>query len=71
MGKASSKLKLAEANNLVNRLLQKYESRIKNPPSGSRYQDCYDAITAKPIDAYIRLYNEVKVELIEMGIPLT
>ena len=33
--------------------------------------DCYDAITAKPTDAYIRLYNEVKAELIEMGIPLT
>jgi hypothetical protein len=28
-------------------------------------------ITAKPIDAYIRLYNEVKAELTEMGIPLT
>ncbi len=71
MGKAASKLKRSEANNLVNRLLQKYEPRIKNPPPGSRYQDCYDVITAKPIDAYIRLYNEVKEELTEMGIPLT
>lgn len=71
MGKAASKLKRAEANDLVKRLLQKYEPRIKNPPPGSRYQDCYDVITAKPIDAYIRLYNEVKAELTEMGIPLT
>lgn len=71
MGKAASKLKRSEANHIVKRLLQKYEARIKNPPAGSRYQDCYDVTTAKPLDAYIRLYNGVKEELIELGIPLT
>jgi len=69
MAKASSKLSRNSANELVNRLLEKYESQIENAPEGSRYQECYDVNTGKPKDEYIQLYNEVKNELNKMGIP--
>jgi hypothetical protein len=70
MGKAASKMKRPEANEMVKRLLEKYASDIDNPPRASTYQECYDMITGKPHDSYIRLYNEVKEELTTMGIPL-
>ena len=50
------------------RLLEKYESQIETAPLGSRYQDCYDIVTGKPGEAYVRLYDEVKEELTQMGI---
>ena len=67
-GRAASKLTRDTASDLVLQLLEKYESDIPNPPEGDRYQDCYDLITGKPKESYIRLYDEVKEELTRMGI---
>ncbi len=58
-----------EANGLVNQLLEKYEKEVSEAPSGKRYQECYDAQTGKPTDEYLQLYEEVKVELTDMGVP--
>lgn len=69
MAMAASKLSRQEANELVNRLLEKYETQIETAPSGDRYQDCYDVTTGKPSEDTVRLYNESKEELAKMGIP--
>ncbi len=69
MGKGVCKLNREKANELVLRLLEKYEVQIPTAPEGDRYQDCYDVITGKPGEGYARLYNEVKEELLGMGIP--
>ena len=66
---AAAKLSREKANALVISLLEKYESRIETAPSGSRYQECYDASTGKPSESYLRLYDEVKEEMLAMGIP--
>lgn len=70
MGKAASKMKRQDANELVKHLLGKYESDLDNPPQGSTYQECYDVTTGKPDESYVKLYNEVKEELIGMDVPL-
>jgi hypothetical protein len=70
MGKAASKMKRPQANELVQRLLEKYESDLDHPPGGSTYQECYDVTTGKPDEAYVKLYNEVKEELVGMAVPL-
>lgn len=70
MGVATSKLTRQQANELVLRLLEKYESQIEAAPAGSTYQECYDVTTGKPGQEYVRLYDEVKEELTGMGIPL-
>jgi hypothetical protein len=67
--KAAAKLDRQKANELVIKLLEKYESRIPDAPEGDRYQDCYDVQTAKPGEDYLRLYDEVKTELSAIGIP--
>ena len=67
--KAAIQLSRQQANEIVLRLLEKYESQIEKAPTGSRYQECYDVTTGKPGEDYVRLYAEVKEELARMGIP--
>jgi methylamine--corrinoid protein Co-methyltransferase len=69
LGLAASRLNREQANGLVSRLLEKYESRIETPPAGSSYQECHDVTTGKPNKAYVELYNKAKEELAGMGIP--
>jgi hypothetical protein len=67
---AGTKLGRGQANELVLRLLEKYESQIETAPTGSTYRECYDVTTGKPSDAYLRLYDGMKEKLVGMGVPL-
>lgn len=69
VGKAACRLNREQANDLVIRLLEKYESQIDKAPEGSRYQECYDVTTGKPKTEYLYLYQQVKEELAGMGVP--
>ncbi len=69
MALAASKLNREDANKIVGKLLEKYESLIESAPNGDRYQDCYDLETGKPKEEYTALYTEVVDELRNMGIP--
>ncbi len=62
-------MQAGRASELVNQLLSKYEDQIKEAPTGKRYQECYDLKSARPGKAYVQLYDEVKEELAQMGIP--
>ncbi|MCL7452955.1 MAG: monomethylamine:corrinoid methyltransferase [Anaerolineae bacterium] len=70
MSIAASKLNRDQASGIVNRLLERYESRIEEPPIGSRYTECYNVVTGKPGEDYLRLYDNVREELVSLGIPL-
>lgn len=70
MIKASSKLTREQAGELVNRLLEKYEPRIPEAPEGKTYQELYDISTGKPKDEYLKLMDNVKEELVRIGIPI-
>ena len=69
MATAASEFDREQANELVIRLLERYEPQIEAAPSGSTYQQCYDVSTGRPGQDYLRLYDEVKEELAGMGIP--
>jgi hypothetical protein len=69
MATAASRLTREHANEIVLQLLERYETRIEAPPPGSRYPECYDTVTGKPGDEYLRLYDEVRGELAKLGIP--
>ncbi|NIS62610.1 MAG: monomethylamine:corrinoid methyltransferase [Proteobacteria bacterium] len=66
---AVSGMEADQASGLVNQLLEKYEKEVRNAPIGKRYQECYDLKTNKPLEEYVRLYDEVKEELVKVGIP--
>lgn len=70
LGTAAAQVKRQQANELVKQLLAKYEHQIETAPTGSRYQECFDAPTGKPNAEYVRLYEQVTNELAQMGIPL-
>ena len=67
--KAASRLNRGDVSEIVNRLVEKYEPNLSNPPSGNTYQEVYDLKTGKPKEEYTKLYSEVKEELFKMGIP--
>jgi methylamine--corrinoid protein Co-methyltransferase len=67
--KAVTGIKAHEANEIANRLLDKYEDKLADAPRGKKYQQCYDLKTQKPSEEYIRLYDKVLDELTRMGIP--
>jgi methylamine--corrinoid protein Co-methyltransferase len=57
-----------QANDLVLKLLSKYEANAADAPLGKEYQECYDAATALPIPEHFDMYRRIKDELAEMGI---
>jgi len=68
-GTAAAGMKAGKANEIVIRLLEKYEKNIEKAPQGRIYQECFDVRTRKPDEEYVKLYDEVKEELVKMGIP--
>lgn len=59
-----------QANEIVNNFLEKYEDNLDNPPQGKRYQDCFNVQSMEPSDKYLDLYEKIKGELKNMGLPL-
>ncbi|GAH87527.1 unnamed protein product, partial [marine sediment metagenome] len=61
-------VKRTEANEIVNRLLPKYENNLDNPPKGKKYQECYNIETLEPSREFIGLYGRIKKELTGYGL---
>jgi len=52
-----------EANGIVMALLEKYEDKLREPPLGKKYQECFNVVTGEPNKEFIELYREVKREM--------
>lgn len=63
-------LPLQKINEIVKELLPKYEQSIKNPNVGKPVNEIYDLKTFEPKDEWRKIYEEVKKEAVELGIPL-
>jgi methylamine--corrinoid protein Co-methyltransferase len=66
---AAAGMTAEQANEIVKRLLEKYEKEIGDAPQGKRYQECYDLKAGKPREDYVCLFDEMKEELSRMGVP--
>jgi len=63
-----------EANDIVGALLEKYESQLREPPVGQKYQECCDPATGKPNKECIEFYRKMRQEFSEqfgLKLPLT
>ena len=69
VGHACARMKLSRegANDLVLKLLAKYEDRIADAPLGSEFKECYDVAKAVPTQEYLDLYARVRDDLAGMG----
>jgi len=57
-----------DVNALVVQLLERYESRLTDPPLGMRYQDCYDMASRQPKAEALAAYRQARAGLVEIGL---
>ena len=72
-GIAKSGMGSDHANELCNRLLERYEEAIKHPTAeteGKTYPDLYHVEKRKRTDAYDDFYKRIREEIAVMGIPM-
>ena len=57
-----------QANEIVDRLLKKYEDNIADASMGVPFQDCYNVDTAQPEAWWEDMFGKIKNEVAEMGV---
>jgi len=65
---ATAGMKREDANDVLNKILPKYEDKLINPNAGKPFKDCYDLKTIQPSEEWRKLYYEVRNELEGLGI---
>ena len=70
VARAARGLSRGEANELVMKLLEKYEANIPTQPIGQTFEEVYDLKTVRPTPEWQGIYDEVREELIGMGLLL-
>lgn len=68
VGRAVVGMTRKDVNDLVLKLLDKYESSLENPPLGQRYQECFDVASRQPRSETLDVYKRARADLIEMGL---
>ena len=70
MGHAVAGMKLTDANEIANKLLRKYESKLSNPPLGKGLYECWDADKRKPSKDYKTVIKSYKRSMSALGVDL-
>lgn len=70
VAKASCGMKRTDANEIVKTFIPKYEGNLKSPPKGKPFQDCYDVKKIQPTSEWIAIYDDVRKNLMDLGVPL-
>lgn len=68
--KSSAGMTRRQANEIVKKVLPKYEEQLLAPPKGKSVQECFDLKKMEPSPEYKAIYNKVKNELMDLGMPL-
>lgn len=69
--KRSAGLKRSDANEIVKKIIPKYEGKLRSSPGGKPFPECYDLNSLTPSKEWLDIYNKVKKEMIDLGIPLS
>jgi methylamine--corrinoid protein Co-methyltransferase len=59
-----------EANRICLDLVGRYEKDLHNPPTGKRFQECFDIQTSTPTQEYRDFYKTMKKKIHKLGVPL-
>ncbi len=59
-----------QANEIAKAVLPRYEEQLLSPPKGQSIYDCYDLKNQRPLPHYAELFNKVRNELIDLGMPM-
>ena len=63
-------MKREDANEIVKKLIPKYEDRLRRPPKGKSFPECFDVKTLKPSKEWLDIYQRVSKEFEDLGVPL-
>jgi len=70
VGHAVAGMTRTDVNEIVKQLMGKYEDRLATAPVGKKYCECWDIDKKLPNPEYMELYEDMKKEISDMGIPL-
>jgi len=70
VGHAVAGMKRSDANELVGKLLAKYESKLAAPPLGKSLYECWDADARRPSKEYRTVIKEYKAVMADLGVEL-
>ncbi len=68
--KAAAGMSRELGNEVVKHFIPKYEDDLRAPPDGRPFQDLYDLESLEPIPEWYQMYQEVREEAIQAGLPL-
>jgi methylamine--corrinoid protein Co-methyltransferase len=68
--KKTAGMSISQANDIANKLLPKYEDKLGSPPKGQSFKECYDISSLTPTAEWQKIYDQVKDEVIKVGLPL-
>jgi methylamine--corrinoid protein Co-methyltransferase len=68
--RALSGIKRPDANDLIKKILPRYEDKLINPPKGKAFPDCYDQINLKPSEEWREIYQKIVKDVIDLGISI-
>ena len=54
--------------NTLRNLLSKYEEKLPTPPSGKKFQECYNLKTIQPTPEHNKIYSDVKNDFLDNGL---
>ncbi len=67
--KASAGMKRSDANEIVKALIPKYEDKLRRPPKGKSFIECFDLRTLKPTKEWQEIYDKTWEEIEDLGLP--
>jgi methylamine--corrinoid protein Co-methyltransferase len=59
-----------EANRVVGRLLERYETTLRQASAGQTYEECWDIRRKQPNPEYVALYEAASKDLVDLGVRL-
>jgi len=66
--KSSAGITRDQANEIAKKIIPNYEEKLRNPPIGKSFLDCYDLKTSKPSKEWQEIYEKVWKELEDLGV---
>lgn len=69
VGHAATRLSRAEADEIVKKAVEVYKPHLQSKPFGRRFEELYDPVTVKPGDEWLAIYDRVKAQAAEWGMP--
>ncbi|MCL4562699.1 MAG: monomethylamine:corrinoid methyltransferase [Chloroflexi bacterium] len=70
VARAASGMSRKDGDVLVRKLIALYKPILEQRPKGLPFNEVYDVTTIKPLPEWLQMYEQVKNELREMGLPL-